>query len=157
MKVELRAADPRDIPAIEGLLTGARLPTEGVVALVSAVPDAFVVAESEGDIVGAGGLEPAGANALLRSIVVAEAARSGGVGQRLVERLLADADARGLQNVYLLTTTAADWFPRFGFRRVERASVPPAVSGTWEFRTGCADTAIAMARLARGTAASADP
>lgn len=142
----IRPATTRDVPVIEALLRDADLPTEGLAALVGRGEDEVLVAVRGGAIVGAAALEVAGENALLRSVVVREGGRSTGVGRALVTRLLAEADQRRYEGVYLLTTTAGDWFLRFGFTRVERKSVPKGIAETWEFRTGCADTAIAMAR-----------
>lgn len=147
----VRAAAAEDLASIEALLRAAELPTEGVAHLVRDIPGAFVVAESNGSLVAAGALEPAGSDALLRSVVVSADARSTGVGRLLVEHLLGEADARGLQSVYLLTTTADKWFPRFGFARVDRSGVPAPVGATWEFKTGCSQTAVAMMRGRAGT------
>jgi amino-acid N-acetyltransferase len=146
----LRPATTADTRIIEGLLESAQLPTHGVKDILGATPADFVIAEEDGRAVAAGGLEVTGDGALLRSIVVREDQRSTGVGRRVVERLLGDADSRGL-DVYLLTTTADAWFPRFGFARVERAQVPSGIGATWEFKTGCAETAVAMRRTRPGT------
>lgn len=142
----IRAATMDDLPAVESLLALAKLPTEGVAAIVARAPGDLLVAERDGTMVGAAAIEVAGSDALLRSVVVRSDGRSTGVGRAMVARLLADADRRRIDGVYLLTTTAGDWFPRFGFTRVERSAVPHAIAETWEFKTGCADTAIAMAR-----------
>jgi len=144
--VAIRPATEADVPAIEALLRGADLPTEGLAAIVSRCADDVLVAERGGALVGAAALEVVGENALLRSVVVRADDRSAGVGRALLTQLLLEADRRRYEGVYLLTTTAGDWFPRFGFTRVERKSVPKGIAETWEFRTGCADTAIAMAR-----------
>ncbi len=144
--VPIRPATEADVPAIEALLRGADLPTEGLAAIVSRGADDVLVAERGGALVGAAALEVVGENALLRSVVVRADDRSAGVGRALLTQLLLEADRRRYEGVYLLTTTAGDWFPRFGFTRVERKSVPKGIAETWEFRTGCADTAIAMAR-----------
>lgn len=141
----LRPATARDRAEIESMLTAAKLPTEGVGDILRAKPADFVVAEQDGRVVGAGGLEMTQDGALLRSVVVRDDLRSAGVGRRIVERLVHEADCRGV-GLYLLTTTADNWFPRFGFERVERNSVPPAIGATWEFKTGCAQTATAMKR-----------
>jgi amino-acid N-acetyltransferase len=146
MDISLRPASKGDLPAIEALLSSAHLPTEGVAPIVEGGRGVFVVAESSGALIAAGALEEAGRDYLLRSIVVNDSARGTGVGRRIVERLLSDADARRAPGVYLLTTTADAWFPRFGFARIDRSSVPAAVGETWEFKTGCAQTAIAMKR-----------
>ena len=96
----IRSAHPLDTPAIERLLTAADLPLAG---LSDALPG-MVVAESGGAIVGTAALEVRGNNALLRSVAVAPEWRSRGLGRALVARAIADAEARGLDAVYLLTT-----------------------------------------------------
>lgn len=149
MEPKIRTASASDVEAIEAMLRSAALPTEGLAAIVRRAPGDVVVAEADGAIVGAAALEVVGADALLRSVVVRAEGRGTGVGRHMVAYLLAEADRRAYDGVYLLTTTAGDWFPRFGFSRVERQSVPKAIAETWEFKTGCcADTAIAMARRA---------
>jgi amino-acid N-acetyltransferase len=67
----------------------------------------------------------------------------------LVTQLLTAADAAGVAATYLLTTTADQWFPRFGYRAVQRADVPTAVQATEEFRALCPASAVVM-RRARG-------
>jgi len=138
----LRAARAGDRAAIERLLAESALPTAGVEAALAG----FVVAEERGTIVGAAGLEPAAPYALLRSVVVAASWRGTGLGATLVRRLLADADSRDVPAVYLLTTTAERWFPRFGFAPVTRNRVPDSVRATGEYREGCPATAIVMRR-----------
>ena len=142
----IRHAKVADVPAIEALLRDSGLPTDGFAAIAARAPEDVVVAEGGGAIVGAAAIEVAGTDALLRSVVVRYDGRSTGVGRKMVTTLLAEADRRRFDGVYLLTTTAGDWFPQFGFTRVERRSVPKAISETWEFKTGCGETAVAMAR-----------
>ena len=57
---------------------------------------------------------------------------------------------RRLLSTYLLSTTADNWFPRFGFAQVDRASVHAAIGETWEFKNGCSEKATAMTRKAKG-------
>lgn len=138
----LRTAQAHDLPAILDLLRSAKLPTDGVAESL----DDFVVAETDGQVVGVGGLEVVGADALLRSVAVRESHRGRGLGERLTARLLNDARGRGLETVWLLTETAADFFPRFGFRRVGRDQAPAGLQATAEFSHCCPATAVAMAR-----------
>jgi len=49
--------------------------------------------------------------------------------------------------VYLLTTTAQQYFQRLGFETVPREAVDPAVTASAEFGDSCCATAVAM-RLA---------
>jgi amino-acid N-acetyltransferase len=136
----VRPAQPSDYAAVTDLLVTAGLPTAG---LSPALTD-FVVAASGDRLVGAVGLEVYGLAALLRSAVVADVSRGRGVGAALVGRLLAHARARGVRDVYLLTTTADDWFPRFGFVRVARETVPAALHASAEFRGACPESATVM-------------
>jgi amino-acid N-acetyltransferase len=140
--MDVGRASVADIPAIEALLQAAALPLDGAA-------DAFstgVVARDDARVVAAAALEPYGAAALLRSVVVAEDQRGTGVGRRIVEAAEALARDLGVRDLYLLTETAVDWFPRLGYRPVERSAVPEAVRRSVEFTTLCRDTGIAMHR-----------
>ena len=56
---------------------------------------------------------------------------------------------RGVPNkVFLVTTTAAYWFTRFGFRRIDRDSVPGSILQSVEFQGACPTTAVIMLREA---------
>jgi len=96
-------------------------------------------------LVGSAALELYGSAALLRSVSVSPALQRKGLGQRLTIAALALARERGVSQVFLLTETAREFFPRFGFRTVERADVPPAVKQSVEFTTACPDSALVMA------------
>jgi amino-acid N-acetyltransferase len=110
----------------------------------------FVVAHDDSAIVGAIGLEKYGSAALLRSAVVSPDHRGSGVGHQLVEEVLERAEADGIAEVYLLTTTAEEYFPRFGFARITRAAVPEGLKSSAEFRGACPETAIVMIRRVSG-------
>ena len=138
----LRAATRDDLGSVERLLTASGLPLDGVAEALRS----FTVAESGNDIVGVAGLEVCRDNALLRSVAVAPEWRSHGLGRALVTRVIADAEARGLNALYLLTTTAEHYFPSFGFERVARAVVPPDIRETKEFTSACPATAVVMCR-----------
>lgn len=138
----VRPAAAADLPAVERLLVASGLPLEGV---REALPG-FVVAESEGEVVGVAGLEVCCNHALLRSVAVAEGWRSRGLGRALVTRVISGAEARGIRALYLLTTTAESYFPSFGFRTISRDEVPEDVRDTAEFRSACPASAIVMCR-----------
>ena len=106
----------------------------------------FVVAEDGGEIAGAIGLENFGSVALLRSAVVSPDHRGSGIGRLLVEQLLEHAEEAGIEELYLLTTAAERYFPRFGFTRTTRSAVPDSVKASVEFQGACPDTAIVMTR-----------
>ena len=140
--MRIREATNRDLDAVESLLSRNNLPLDGVKENFSS----FVVAEDDGGITGAIGLEKFGSIALLRSAVVSSEYRGGGVGRRLVEQVLERAQNDGIEELFLLTTTAEKYFPRFGFARTTRSAVPAAVKESAEFQGACPDSAIVMSR-----------
>ena len=146
MTTAIRLAAPGDFAGVVRLLEAADLPTAG---LQPSLPD-FLVAEEAGRVVGAVGLEVFGDCALLRSAVVDAGRRGSGLGIDLVESLLRRAGTRGVREIYLLTTTAEHFFPRFGFVRISRGDVAPAVRASEEFRGACPDSAVAMRRVLEG-------
>ena len=136
----LRPAKPTDLAAVEQLLLAAGLPTD---AVAESLKD-FLVAESGGQLVGVAGLEVCSDYALLRSTAVDPAWRGRGLGRRLVERVIAQAEARGIRALYLLTTTAERYFPSFGFIQTTREAVPEPVHASMEFRSACPASAVVM-------------
>ncbi|HSE27848.1 MAG TPA: arsenic resistance N-acetyltransferase ArsN2 [Gemmatimonadales bacterium] len=140
----MRPAAGADLPWARDLLAAAGLPPGG---LEDQFPAAYVVLEGEGGPLGLAGLERYGAAGLLRSVAVAAGCRGTGAGAALVADRLARARADGLSAVYLLTTTAADWFPRFGFRGITRAELPAELGAAPEVAGGCPASAAVM-RLA---------
>ncbi len=141
-ETSIRPATRADSGAVRKLLTDAKLPLEGVPADL----DHFLVAERAGAVVGAIGLERYGSAALLRSAVVDPTLRGSGIGERLVEALLAEAKRAGTKELVLLTTTAERWFPRFGFSRITRDAAPKSLHASEEFRGACPETAVVMVR-----------
>src|SRR5215510_6587634 len=145
----IRRSTIEDLTGIEKLLTESSLPTAGVADMLRKDGSSFFVAETTGNgrgIVGVAGLEVCGENALLRSVAVRPEWRSHGVGKELVSRVVSDAESRGLNALYLLTLTAEQYFPRFGFERVERSTVPAAIAVTVEFKSACPESAAVMMR-----------
>jgi N-acetylglutamate synthase-like GNAT family acetyltransferase len=138
--VTVRAASAADLSAVFGLLEAADLPTAGVQEAL----DGFFIAEEAGRLVGVAGLEVHGRDAVLRSVAVTPSHRGRGLGALLTERALDGARQADLRAVYLLTTTAEDYFPRHGFRPIPRSDASPEVQASVEFREACPDSAVAM-------------
>jgi amino-acid N-acetyltransferase len=138
--VELRAASSAELETVVDLLDRSGLPTAGVADNFAQ----FLVAEADGRLVGVVGLELYGRSALLRSAAVEESWRGSGLGRVLVERALDLARDRGIADVYLLTTTAEHYFPKFGFVCVRRDEVAQDVRSSVEFQTSCPASATAM-------------
>jgi amino-acid N-acetyltransferase len=97
-------------------------------------------------VIAVAGLELHGEDGLLRSVAVDDDYRGQGLAAALIEAALERAARVGLRSVYLLTTTARDYFARRGFAECERDSAPPLIRESWEFRAGCPSTASFMKR-----------
>ena len=142
MDTNIRTATNADLEPMIAMLREADLVLEGVAEHV----DSFIVAERDGRLTGAMGLELRGADALLRSAVVAPAERGAGTGRALFEHLEALARSRGVTGLYLLTTTAVGYWSRLGFTAVSRDDVPTDVRRSPEFNGACPASATVMAR-----------
>lgn len=140
----IRAALPGDYASVAGLLLSNQLPVEGVPASL----DAFLVAVRGDVVLGVIGLECYGRDALLRSAVVDAAERGTGLGARLMDAITSEAHRRGVRVLWLLTTTADAWFPRFGFTVISRDDVPLPVRASREFQGACPASATVMRRSA---------
>lgn len=124
-------------PALE-LLRRLDLPEKGVVEHFGH----FHVVRDDGRVVGLSGLEVHGADGLLRSVAVEPVYRGQGFAAALVEASLGLARRVGLRAVYLLTTTAPDYFRRHGFTDCPREEAPEGIRESWEFREGCPSTSV---------------
>ena len=108
---------------------------------VSDITDAhlerFFFVGSEGSPTGLVGVEIYGIDALLRSLVVADTARTQGIGTLLVQHAEDYAASHSVAAMYLLTTTAESFFERRGYRRVDRNRAPLAIQSAPEFASLC--------------------
>lgn len=139
----VREAAEGDLPAVRRLLKEASLPLDG---LEEQFGPRYAVAEAGGRVIGAVGVEVHGQFGLLRSAVVDSAWRGLGVGEALTRERLDWSRSQGLESVWLLTTTAAAYFPRFGFVRAERAAAPAALQASVEFAHACPASAVTMVK-----------
>ena len=82
--------------------------------------DHFIVAEDGKTLAGVIGLEPLASLGLLRSLAVAKPYRGHGLARALCNRMDAYARQQGIDELYLLTTTAADFFLKLGLACMTR-------------------------------------
>jgi amino-acid N-acetyltransferase len=106
----------------------------------------FFFVGSDGSPTGLVGLELYGADALLRSLVVAENARGKGWGSTLIDHAEQYAASKGVRSIYLLTTTAEAFFKRLGYERIERSDAPPSIERTREFAGLCPASSAFMSK-----------
>jgi BolA protein len=151
----IRAKAPEDgfslapIPAedqrLVSLLSRDRLPTDD---LGGEAKTFFALMTAAGEVAAVAGLELCGNDALLRSVAVADAYRSRGLGRAIVRNLLADLRRKRVKAVYILTGSAETFFTQLGFSKVERSMVPKAVTETSQFTgTRCSSASAMMLKL----------
>lgn len=140
MNVQISRASEADGASILQLLRDSGLPVDGLVAHLNTA----LVARTDTAIVGCAAVEIYADGALLRSVAVAPPARGHRVGERLTEEAVTLARSLQAPAMYLLTTTAESYFPRFGFIQTTREQVPTGVQQSVEFRSACPASAIVM-------------
>jgi amino-acid N-acetyltransferase len=126
--------------AIISLLGTEKLPTEDLPTHL----ENFFVATDNNKVVGSIGLEKYGNCGLLRSMVVNRDYRNKNIAAALVMELETYALAQGIAEMYLLTETAAAYFERKGYSKVERDNVPTALRASSEFSLVCPVSATVM-------------
>jgi amino-acid N-acetyltransferase len=140
MRVSIERATVDDGPAILQLLSDSALPVDGLLDHLNTA----IVARADGRVVGCAALKVYPDGALLRSVAVEAAAQGQGIGTQLTRSALDLANTVAVATVYLLTTTADGFFPKFAFQRIARELVPASVQRSVEFRSACPSTAIVM-------------
>jgi amino-acid N-acetyltransferase len=128
-----------DFSAAINLLKQTHLPTEDITdaATLFALYDAAA-------LIGTVGLEYSGENGLLRSLSTSPNQRGKGGGKLLVQFIENLARERGIQTLYLLTTTAADFFEKRNYVRISRDEVPAFIRQSSEFSSLCPSSATIM-------------
>lgn len=126
-EVRVRPATVRDVEAIVALVNGYAARGEMLPKSLNQVYQNirdFSVAEQGDEIVGCGALHVLWDNlGEVRSLAVADGLRRQGIGGLILRQLVADARELGLPEVFALTYKP-HFFARWGFRTVERESLP---------------------------------
>jgi len=126
--------------AVVELLSAEKLP----VADLPETLENFIVAIADAGVIGVAGFEVYGNYGLLRSVTVRSDVRNKGIAGKLLCRIDALSNLKGLTELYLLTETAPDYFERKGFQKIGRDEVPDIVKQSSEFSHVCPVSAIVM-------------
>jgi amino-acid N-acetyltransferase len=140
--VDLRILERSHLSAARALLERSDLPTDDLddpsITLIGAIED--------GTFVGVVGLQACGTNGLLRSLAVAPDHRARGVAGTLCTYVFDETNARAMESLWLLTTSAKDYFTRHGFEVVPREQAPDEIRATAQFASLCPSSAHVMRR-----------
>jgi len=137
MKIE--NLSPEQMPEAMSLLQQNNLPVEDL----TEATQLFGTYE-DGRLIGIAGIELYGENALIRSVCVDEPYRSQGMAEILTEHIEQYAKSKGACNLFLLTTTAENYFKRKGFVKINRNEVPQNVQASTEFSSICPTSAAVL-------------
>ena len=129
---------------VEALLTEAQLPVSD---LSSSLSLSLLGVRESGRLVGVVGIEVYGDVGMLRSLAVASARRNAGLGVSLVSNAEAWAAEQGVKALYLLTTTAAQFFARLGYEAIPRSEAPAAIAATAQFSDLCPASSTFMRKV----------
>lgn len=140
-RVHIRAATENDLPIAIEMLAMAGLPTQDL-----STGHLALVADSEAGVAGIIGLETFGEVGLLRSLIVSPKARGGGIGRLLVESLQLSARERGIEELWLLTNDADQFFSKLNFEVRQREFAPEVIRCSQEFSALCPDDAVLMSK-----------
>lgn len=100
----------------------------------------------DNQLVGLVGLEQEKNIGLLRSLVVSPGLRNNGCGKQLIHHVETWAAENSINQLYLLTTTAAKYFSKIGFKTISRDKAPPFIVNTPQFSTLCPSSAEFMCK-----------
>ncbi|OGU61521.1 MAG: hypothetical protein A2V66_00425 [Ignavibacteria bacterium RBG_13_36_8] len=125
------------------LLQSLRLPLEGIEEHLRN----FLVMEINQKIFGVVGLEIYENKGLLRSLGVNYEVQGNSYGKLLCKEILEKAKQLNLDEIYLLTETAEDFFSKQGFEKISRKIVSDRVKESVEFKSVCPQSAVCMHKL----------
>ena len=109
----------------------------------------FFAQEIDGQLSGVVGLELYPPFALLRSLAVAPHCRGSGLGRTLLAFAEQQAAVRGVDMLFLLTTSAAPFFAAYGYANAQRSEAPAAIQTTAQFSGLCPASSSFMAKFLR--------
>ncbi|WP_439531668.1 arsenic resistance N-acetyltransferase ArsN2 [Marinobacter adhaerens] len=107
----------------------------------------FFGCHQSGKLIGSVGIEIGKKSVMLRSLATREEVRNTGLGRALVEHAELNASLKGVGAIYLLTTTAADFFERLGYEKLCREQAPDDIKKTTQFSDLCPTTSSLMRKL----------
>ncbi len=142
----LAASTIEQAAEIKLLLAACGLPTSDIAPSNSML---FFTHHAGGKLVGVIGLEVYDTVALLRSLAVTPAQRKNGLGKSLVKFAEEYAADHGIESLYLLTTTAENFFSKLGYSSASREDAPSSIKSTSQFSGLCPSSSAFMSKRLR--------
>ena len=144
-EINIEGFSTHDKKKVLDLLSKAELPIKD---LTNEKIKNFMIARGKnGSIIGVVGVEIYQESGLLRSLVVHPSYRGSGLGSLLTRKIESFAWHNGVKTLYLLTMTAADFFPKIGYEVTQRDNVPESIRKTEEFNNVCPVSAVCLFKV----------
>jgi amino-acid N-acetyltransferase len=99
------------------------------------------------NLIGTIGLEAFKSEGLLRSVCLDFEVQNKGYGSQMLAIFEEKIREKGIQNLYLLTTTAQKFFQKNNYQTISREDVSEAIRQTAEFKGVCPSSAIVMKKV----------
>ena len=132
-----------DLSSVKALLETYHLPVEDI----DSSEISFYVIKDGQSIKACAGVERFGELGLLRSVAVKEQHKGKGVGTAFMNKVLEQSKVEGISTLYLLTETAAPFFNKIGFIKIDRSKAPGSIKRSNEFADLCPVSAVLMKKV----------
>ncbi len=143
MKTVIQAIAPDQISIVAQILKQNDLPIDDI---HNPSIQLFVAIYNK-EIIGVVGVEKYDNISLLRSLAVLDSYKGEGVGKQLIHYFEDWCESKSVEQIYLLTTTADQYFLKYGFQNVKRDLVPEDIKSTAQFKDICPDSAVVMKKI----------
>ncbi len=141
--MKYRKARNADLVEIQGLLKGFKLPANDLLEHI----ENFYVAENTSGIVGVGGYEEYGDIGLVRSFAVHSSYQGERVAENIFDLVKESALRKNIRELYLLTTSAEEYFHCLGFCAIQREEAPLKIKKSKQFNELCPTSAVIMSLI----------
>ena len=143
-EISIEQADQSDLAQIVNLLKVNNLPYSDISFCINEMIVMVKMSNTSNTIIGVAAIEDYSPYGLLRSVSIFESFKGRGYGRLLLQEMIKQAKQKEIRELYLFTTSAQEFFQRFGFTQVDRLLLPPTIQNTSEFRYLCSATATSM-------------
>jgi amino-acid N-acetyltransferase len=141
----IRKSKTQDILVVKEILSDSHLPIDGV---EDQFENFLIISDKiSNEIIGSIGVEKYNNFGLLRSVVIKKEYRNLHLGSQILLQAEQLALELNISELYLLTETAAKFFSKNDYNKVERDLAPLEIQNSPEFKFICRDSGILMKKV----------
>lgn len=129
-----------EINEVKELLLSSNLPTSDL----NNAPIHFFGMKKNNKLIVTGALEVYGNNAVLRSVAVSNNFQNNGYGKQIVRYLEEVALEMKISHLFLLTTSAENFFKKLKYLPIQRHSCPPKILSSSQFTDICPQSSVCL-------------